>query len=99
MKKVVARGFNILTAITNLIKDVLEVMLKFEISKKRVKPSLNLVSNCILFGLFKGKILFSEGRINFKTLPLKLVRLSELRMLKSSLFHSIKVEGKKEFLK
>ena len=33
--------------------------------------------------------------MNFKMLPLKLVRLSELEMFKSSLFHSITVEGEK----
>ena len=33
MKKVVARSFNILTAITNWIKGVEEVMVKFMISK------------------------------------------------------------------
>ena len=63
------------------------------------KPSLNLVSHCISLGLLQRKKLFSEERRNLKTLPLKLVRLSELRMFKSSLFHSITIEGKKEVLK
>ena len=67
MKKVVIRSFNI---ITNWLKGVLEVKLKFMFSKR-----LNLVSNCIPFGLLQRKTLFSEGRINFKMLPLKLVRL------------------------
>ena len=66
MKKVVTRSFNILTAVGNWIKDVLEVMLKFMFSKPSLKASLNLVSNCIPFGLFQRKTLFSEGLVNFK---------------------------------
>ena len=51
------------------------------------------------FVLLKRKTLFLEGRINSKMLPLKLVRLSELRMFKSSLLNTIADEGKKGFLK
>ena len=61
-------------------------------SRRWLKPGLNLVSNCIRFRLLQRKTLFSEGRIIFKMLPLKLVRLSELQMFKSSLFHSNTVE-------
>ena len=92
------QSFNILTAVTNWIKDVLEVMLKIYVLEM-FKSSLNLVSHCIPLGLLQRKKLFSVERRNLKTLPLKLVRLSELRMFKSSLFHSITVEGKKEVLK
>ena len=66
MKKVVTRSFNILTAVGNWIKDVLEVMLKFMFSKPSLKASLNLASNCIPFVLFQRKTLFSEGLVNFK---------------------------------
>ena len=68
-------------------------------SRGSLKRSLNLVSNFIPFGLIQRKTIFSEGHVNFKMVPSKLVRLSELRMLKSSLFHSITVEEKEEFLK
>ena len=44
-----------------------------------------LVSNYIPFGSFQRKTLFSEGHINLKMLPLKLVRLSELRMFSYSI--------------
>ena len=40
------------------------------------KPSLNIVSNCIFFGLLKKKkTLFPEGHINLKMLTLEVVRL------------------------
>ena len=38
----------------------------------------------------------SKGRTNFKRPFLKVFKLSELRMFRSSLFHSMTVEGKKE---
>ena len=53
-------------AVGNWIKDVLGVMLNFMFSKPSLKASLNLVSNCIPFGLFQRKTLFSEGLVNFK---------------------------------
>ena len=36
---------------------------------------LNLVCNCIRFGLLQRRTLFSKGHIIFKRLPLKIVRL------------------------
>ena len=58
-----------------------------------LKPSFNLVTNSIPLGLLRRKALFPEGRIDFKILVLKLVKLSELRMFRSSysvvLFYSI----------
>ena len=38
--------------------------------------SIRIPSNCIPFGLLQRKTFFSEGCINFKMLPLKLVRPS-----------------------
>ena len=91
----VTRGFNILAADTNWIKGVLEIY----VLEDHLNEVLNKVSNFIPFGLIQRKTIFSEGHVNFKMAPSKLVRLSELRMLKSSLFHSITVEEKEEFLK
>ena len=42
---------------------------------------------------------FGDGLINFNKLFLKTLRLVAFRRLTSSLFHSIIVDGKKEFLK
>ena len=56
-------------------------------SRRWFKPNLNLVSNWIPF---------ERTYKYFKMLPLKLVKLSELRMFKSSLFHSITTEEKKK---
>ena len=55
-------------------------------SKPSLKASLNLVSNCIPFGLFQRKTLFSEGLVNFK-------------MFKSNWLYFMAVEGKIGFLK
>ena len=45
------------------------------------------------------KVLLGVGRMNCKMLLLKRVRLSELLILLSTLFHSITENGKYEFLK
>ena len=45
--------------------------------RRSLKPSLNLVGNCILFGLLQRKTLFPEGCINFTMFPLKLLKISE----------------------
>ena len=68
-------------------------------SQRWLKLSLNLVSNLTPLGLWQLKTLFPEGRINFKRLFLKTFKLSELRIFRSNLFHSMTVEGKKEFRK
>ena len=44
-------------------------------------------------------MLFGLGGMSFKILLLEKPTLSELRMSRSRLFHSLTVEGKKEFLK
>ena len=45
------------------------------------------------------KTVLPEGRMKFKSVFLKIFKLSELRIFRSSLFHSITAEGKKEFRK
>ena len=67
-------------------------------SQRWLKPSLNLVSYCIPFGLSQRKTL-KDIFASFKMLLLKLVRLLQLRMFKPSFLHSVTIEGKIEFLK
>ena len=68
-------------------------------SRKWLKPSLDLVSNLTLLRLWQLKTLLPEGRINFKSLFLKMFQLSKLRIFRSNLFRSMTAEGKKEFRK
>ena len=49
--------------------------------------------------LWQLNTLFGDGLINFNKFFLKTLRLAALRRLGSNLFHSITVDGKKEFLK
>ena len=62
-----------------------------------LKPNLNLVNNLTHLGLWQLKTVLPEERMKFKSVFLKTLKLSELRIFKSSLFHSIAAEGKKEF--
>ena len=64
-----------------------------------LKPNLNLGNNLTPFGLWQLKTVLPEGRMKFKSVFLKIFKLSELRIFRSSLFHSITAEGKKEFRK
>ena len=68
-------------------------------SRKWLKPSRNLVINLIPLGLWQLKRLLADDLINFRILFLKILKLLEFLMLWSSLFHSIIVDGKKQFLK
>ena len=68
-------------------------------SRKWLKPSRSLVINLIPLGLWQLKRLLADGLINFRILFLKILKLLEFLMLWSSLFHSIIVDGKKQFLK
>ena len=68
-------------------------------SRKWLRPSRRLVINLIPLGLWHIKRLSADGLINFRIFSLKILKLLEFLMLWSSLFHSVIVEGKKEFLK
>ena len=68
-------------------------------SRRWLKPNLNLVNNLTPLGLWQLKTVLPEGRMKFKSVFLKIFKLSELRIFRSSLFHSITAEGKKEFRK
>ena len=71
--------------------------LESPIDVKKFETILLMLPNCIPSGLLQRKTQLS-GRVNFKMLPLKLTKLSELRIFRSSLFHSFKAKGKKRFL-
>ena len=68
-------------------------------SIRSLKPNLSLVISSIPVGFWQLKVLLGVGRMNCKMLFLKRVRLSELFILLSRLFHLITKDGKKEFLK
>ena len=62
-------------------------------SRRWLRPALNLVNNWICLGLWQLSTLFWDGHTNFKMLFLKILGLSDFRIL----FRSVTVEGKKEF--
>ena len=66
---------------------------------KWFRPSRSLVINLIPLGFWLLKKLLADGLINFRILFPKILKLLEFLMLWSSLFHSMVVDGKKEFLR
>ena len=62
-------------------------------SRRWLRPALNLVNSWICLGLWQLSTLFWDDHTNFKMLFLKILRLSDFRIL----FRSVTVEGKKEF--
>ena len=65
-------------------------------SRRWLKASLNLVSNSTPLGSWQLKALLPKDVQTLRGLFLKVFKLSELRMFRPSLFHSMTVEGKKE---
>ena len=90
--------FNIITTATDRLSESWKLCLNL-CSQRWLKPNLNLVNNLTLLGLWQLKTVLSEGRMKFKSVFLKRFKLSEMRIFRSSLFHSITAEGKKEFRK
>ena len=68
-------------------------------SGRRLSPSCSLVSSFTPIGLWQPKILFAVCLMNFRIFDLKMLSVSELRMLESNLFQSVMVDGKYEFSK
>ena len=68
-------------------------------SQKWLNPRCSLVRYLIPLVLKQLCVLLGEGLIDFKIHFLNMLRLFELRIDKSRLFHSITSEGKNEFLK
>ena len=71
-------------------------MLEFIFTKM---TGTSLVRNFIPCGLWHLNALFGNGLKNYNLIFLKVTYVSEFRRLESKLFHSIIVDGKKEFLK
>ena len=78
--------FSIITTATDRVKWILKTMFELMLTK----PNLNLVNNLTPLRLWQLK---------FKSVFLKIFKLSELQIFMSSLFHLITAEGKKEFWK
>ena len=68
-------------------------------SRRLLKLNLSVVISFIPIGSWQLKVLLGVGRINCKIFFLKRVRLSELLIILSRLFHSIIVDGKNDVLK
>ena len=64
-----------------------------------LRPRRNLAKRLIPKGLWISKILLAQLRFKFRSFFLKVLRLAQFLMLRSSLFHSILAEGKNKFLK
>ena len=90
--------FNIITTATDRLSESWKLCLNL-CSQRWLKPNLNLVNNLTPLGLWQLKTVLTEGRKMFKSVFLKIFKLSELRIFRSSLFHSITAEEKKEFRK
>ena len=63
-------------------------------SQRRLRPSLNLITNLNSFGLWHWKILLGQGLTSFKILSLKTLYVAEFRREASSLFHCKINDGK-----
>ena len=68
-------------------------------SRRWLRPNLSLVITLIPLGLWQLKIEFEDGLVNFTILFLKAEKVLEFLIFKSKLFHSMTVDGKKEFIK
>ena len=68
-------------------------------SGRWLSPSRSLVISFTPIGLWQPKILCAVGLMNLRIFDLKMLIVSELRMLQSNLFHSIMVDRKCEFFK
>ena len=66
-------------------------------SQRWLKPNLNLVNNLTPLGLRQLKTVLPEGHMKFKSVFLKIFNLFELRIFRSSLFHSIPQKEKRNF--
>ena len=68
-------------------------------SRRWLSLILSLVISFTLIELWQPKILFAVDLINLRIFDLKMLSVSELWMLESSLIYSVMVDGKYEFLK
>ena len=92
------KSLDIIPTTANWIKSILKIVPKLVLTEG-LKPKLNLVINLIRLRQRELKTEFENGLINFKILFLKAEKGSEFLNFKSKLFHSMTVNGKKEFIK
>ena len=90
--------FSIITTATIGLSESWKLGLNF-CSQRWFKPNLNLINNLTPLGLWQLKTVLPEGCMKFKSIFLKIFKLFELRIFRSSLFHSTTAEAKKEFWK
>ena len=92
------KSLDIIPTTANWIKSILKIVPKLVLTEG-LKPKLNQVINLIRLRQRELKTEFENGLINFKILFLKAEKVSEFLNFKSKLFHSMTVDGKKEFIK
>ena len=92
------KSLDIIPTTANWIKSILKIVPKLVLTEG-LKPKLNQVINLIRLRQRELKTEFEKGLINFKILFLKAEKVSEFLNFKSKLFHSMTVDGKKEFIK
>ena len=92
------KSLDIIPTTANWIKSILKIVPKLVLTEG-LKPRLNQVINLIRLRQRELKTEFENGLINFKILFLKAEKVSEFLNFKSKLFHSMTVDGKKEFIK
>ena len=92
------KSLDIIPTTANSIKSILKIVPKLVLTEG-LRPKLNLVINLIRLRQRQLKTEFENGLINFKILFLKAEKVSEFLNFKSKLFHSMTVDGKKEFIK
>ena len=92
------KSLDIIPTTANSIKSILKIVPKLVLTEG-LRPKLNLVINLIRLRQRQLKTEFENGLINFKILFLKAEKGSEFLNFKSKLFHSMTVDGKKEFIK
>ena len=97
-KEKMKSSFKFFSATAKWIECILETM--FDLCSQRwLSLSRSLVNSFTPIGLWQPKMLFAVGLMNLRIFYLKILSVSELRMLESNLFHSIMVDGKYEILK
>ena len=90
--------FYIISTTTQRVYRILKIVFKL-CSFKWLKPILRLARSFSPNGLFMLKTLLEFGLMKFNKCFLKISKEAELRISRSSLFHSLITDGKKELLK
>ena len=91
-------SLDVIPTTANWIKIILNLCRNL-CSRRWLWPDLNLVISLIPLGMWQLEIEFEDGLINFKILFLKAEEVSEFLIFMPKLFHSMILDGEKEFLK